>query len=271
MPRSAAARRALGAARAIVLITHTPWVRGRSTRSAFLVHARRAPDLRRMLLRRSFADPDAPCGPPAVRTARRPPAVGPRVRPFPSRSVDELVRRPAPSRRPSLTWRSRSISDRGQACCTAAQFRWRSCWRWYCSSSPPFSSTIRSSSRPLTILRCCSPPAPHVPFPNLWRLRWIIAPGVPSFTLGIWAVFYPGTRQAEAGPTPRQWVVSVSAWPLKARDLSLTAGPASSLATTTRSRKFAFALTPPRRCPNRAGFVITLAFRLVPCVVSIRR
>ena len=108
---------------------------------------------------------------------------------------------------------------------------------------------------PLTILVLLATGAARA-FPNLWRLRWIIAP-VFVFTLGIWAVFYPG-RASGAGHA-EAWRFGLG-MALKLETF-LTAGLLF-LATTT-VEEFAFALTR-LGVPYRAGFVITLAFRLVP-------
>jgi energy-coupling factor transport system permease protein len=93
--------------------------------------------------------------------------------------------------------------------------------------------------------------------PNLWRLRWIIGP-VFVFTLVIWTLFYP---------------VPVSGTVARGEAFRFGLGMALKLETflatgllflaTTTVEEFAFALTR-MGLPYRAGFVLTLAFRLVP-------
>jgi len=91
---------------------------------------------------------------------------------------------------------------------------------------------------------------------NLWRLRWVIVP-VFVFTLGIWAFFYPG-RATGADPF-EAWRFGLG-MALKLETF-LAAGLLFLAVTTVE--EFAFALTR-LGVPYRVGFVVTLAFRLVP-------
>ena len=93
-------------------------------------------------------------------------------------------------------------------------------------------------------------------FANLWRLRWIVAP-VFVFTLLIWAFFYPG-RGAGADPT-EAWRFGLG---MALKLETFLAAGLLFLATTT-VEEFAYALTR-LGVPYRVGFVVTLAFRLVP-------
>lgn len=94
-------------------------------------------------------------------------------------------------------------------------------------------------------------------FPNLWRLRWIVGP-VFVFTLAIWTLFYPAPT---AGAVARG-----DAWRF---GLGMACKLETFLATgllflaTTTVEEFAVALGA-LGVPYRAGFVVTLAFRLVP-------
>jgi energy-coupling factor transport system permease protein len=108
---------------------------------------------------------------------------------------------------------------------------------------------------PLTILVLVATGAAHA-FPNLWRLRWIIAP-VFVFTLGIWAFFYPG--RAAGADHVEAWRFGLG---MALKLETFLAAGLLFLATTT-VEEFAFALTR-LGVPYRAGFVVTLAFRLVP-------
>jgi energy-coupling factor transport system permease protein len=77
------------------------------------------------------------------------------------------------------------------------------------------------------------------------------------FTLGIWAIFYPG-RTAGAGHL-EAWRFGLG---MALKLETFLTGGLLFLATTT-VEEFAFALTR-LGVPYRAGFVVTLAFRLVP-------
>lgn len=94
-------------------------------------------------------------------------------------------------------------------------------------------------------------------FEVVWRLRWLIVP-IFVFTTVIWAVFYPAQA---AGTTSRADAVRFGlGMALKLESFLLTG--LLFLATTT-VEEFAFGLTR-LGVPYRAGFVLTLACRLVP-------
>jgi energy-coupling factor transport system permease protein len=94
-------------------------------------------------------------------------------------------------------------------------------------------------------------------FGTLWRLRWLIVP-IFVFTTVIWAVFYPAQT---AGAASRADAVRFGlGMALKLESFLLTG--LLFLATTT-VEEFAFGLTR-LGVPYRAGFVLTLACRLVP-------
>jgi len=90
---------------------------------------------------------------------------------------------------------------------------------------------------------------------NLWRLRWVIVP-VFVFTLAIWTFFYPA--RATADPS-EAWRFGLG-MALKLETF-LAAGLLFLAITTVE--EFAYALTR-LGVPYRVGFVVTLAFRLVP-------
>lgn len=94
-------------------------------------------------------------------------------------------------------------------------------------------------------------------FPNLWRLRWIVGP-VFVFTLVIWTLFYP----VPAGGTVSRAAAARFGLGMALKLETFLATGLLFLATTT-VEEFAFALTR-LGVPYRAGFVLTLAFRLVP-------
>jgi energy-coupling factor transport system permease protein len=108
---------------------------------------------------------------------------------------------------------------------------------------------------PLTAAVLVATAAAHA-FPNLWRLRWIVGP-VFVFTLAIWTLFYPAPTGAAAGPAAWRFGLGMA---LKLETFLATG--LLFLATTT-VEEFAFALRS-LGVPYRAGFVVTLAFRLVP-------
>ncbi len=109
---------------------------------------------------------------------------------------------------------------------------------------------------PLTLVVLAATAAAHA-FPNVWRLRWIVAP-VFVFTLAIWTLFYPAPAVGVA--------VRGDAWRF---GLGMALKLETFLATgllflaTTTVEEFAVALRS-FGVPYRAGFVVTLAFRLVP-------
>jgi len=109
---------------------------------------------------------------------------------------------------------------------------------------------------PLTVLVLGATAAAGA-FENLWRLRWIVVP-VFVFTLGIWTLFYPAPASG-VGARGEAWRFGLG-MALKL-ETSLAAGLLF-LATTT-VEEFALALRAVG-VPYRAGFVVTLAFRLVP-------
>jgi len=92
--------------------------------------------------------------------------------------------------------------------------------------------------------------------PNLWRLRWIIGP-VFVFTIAIWTLFYP----VQAGPVDRLEAFRFGLGMGFKLETFLMTGLLF-LATTT-VEEFAYALAR-LGLPYRVGFVLTLAFRLVP-------
>ncbi len=94
-------------------------------------------------------------------------------------------------------------------------------------------------------------------FENLRRLRWVILP-VFVFTLVIWSIFYPAPAN---GVVDRREAVRFGLGMALKLETFLAAGLLF-LATTT-VEEFAVALGR-IGVPYRAGFVITLAFRLVP-------
>jgi energy-coupling factor transport system permease protein len=93
--------------------------------------------------------------------------------------------------------------------------------------------------------------------PNLWRLRWIVVP-VFVFTLAIWALFYPVPA---SGVAARGEALRFGLGMALKLETFLAAGLLF-LATTT-VEEFAIALRA-LGVPYRVGFVVTLAFRLVP-------
>ncbi len=93
--------------------------------------------------------------------------------------------------------------------------------------------------------------------PVLWRMRWLMVP-VFVFTAIIWTLFYP---TAAGGPVDR-WVAFRYGLGMAFRLETFLATGFLFLATTT-IEEFAFALSR-LGVPYRAGFVLTLAFRLVP-------
>ncbi len=93
-------------------------------------------------------------------------------------------------------------------------------------------------------------------FANLWRLRWIVAP-VFFFTLVIWAVFYPA--RASGADHVEAWRFGLG----MALKLETFLATGLLFLATTTVEEFAFALTR-LGVPYRVGFVVTLAFRLVP-------
>jgi len=93
--------------------------------------------------------------------------------------------------------------------------------------------------------------------PNLWRLRWLIAP-VFVFTLVIWTIFYPAAP-GSAAPHREAFRFGLG----MALKLETFLATGLLFLGTTTVEEFAFALTR-LGVPYRAGFVITLAFRLVP-------
>jgi energy-coupling factor transport system permease protein len=109
---------------------------------------------------------------------------------------------------------------------------------------------------PLTVAVLAATIAAHA-YATLWRLRWVVVP-VFVFTLVIWTLFYP---------VPAGGVVA------RGEALRFGLGMALKLETflvtgllflaTTTVEEFAVALRS-FGVPYRAGFVITLAFRLVP-------
>jgi len=93
--------------------------------------------------------------------------------------------------------------------------------------------------------------------PNLWRLRWIVGP-VFVFTLVIWTLFYP----VPAGGAVARGEAFRFGFGMALKLETFLATGLLFLATTS-VEEFAFALTR-FGLPYRAGFVLTLAFRLVP-------
>ncbi|MCC6847703.1 MAG: energy-coupling factor transporter transmembrane protein EcfT [Deltaproteobacteria bacterium] len=91
----------------------------------------------------------------------------------------------------------------------------------------------------------------------LHQMRWLLLP-VFVFTTIIWTVFYPATAD---GPVDR-WVAFRYGLGMALRLETFLATGFVFLATTT-IEEFAFALSR-LGVPYRAGFVLTLAFRLVP-------
>jgi len=94
-------------------------------------------------------------------------------------------------------------------------------------------------------------------FENLRRLRWVIVP-VFVFTLVIWSIFYPAPA---GGVVDRREAIRFGLGMALKLETFLATGLLF-LATTT-VEEFAVALTR-IGVPYRAGFVVTLAFRLVP-------
>ncbi len=108
---------------------------------------------------------------------------------------------------------------------------------------------------PLTLLVLAATAAAGA-FGNLWRLRWIVIP-VFVFTLAIWTLFYPA---------PAGGVVRGEAWRFglgMALKLETFLAAGLLFLATTTVEEFALALGAVG-VPYRAGFVVTLAFRLVP-------
>jgi energy-coupling factor transport system permease protein len=93
--------------------------------------------------------------------------------------------------------------------------------------------------------------------PVLYRMRWLMIP-VFVFTTIIWTIFYPATAD---GPVDR-WVALRYGLGMALRLETFLATGFVFLATTT-IEEFAFALAR-LGVPYRVGFVLTLAFRLVP-------
>lgn len=94
-------------------------------------------------------------------------------------------------------------------------------------------------------------------WPVLHRMRWLMIP-VFVFTTIIWTIFYPATAE---GPVDR-WVAFRYGLGMALRLETFLATGFLFLATTT-IEEFAFALARVG-VPYRVGFVLTLAFRLVP-------
>lgn len=94
-------------------------------------------------------------------------------------------------------------------------------------------------------------------FGNLYRLRWVIVPAF-VFTLVIWSLFYPAPPN---GVVDHAEAFRFGLGMALKLDTFLATGLLF-LATTT-VEEFAYALTR-LGVPYRAGFVVTLAFRLVP-------
>jgi energy-coupling factor transport system permease protein len=94
-------------------------------------------------------------------------------------------------------------------------------------------------------------------WPVLYRMRWLMIP-VFVFTTIIWTIFYPATAD---GPVDR-WVALRYGLGMAFRLETFLATGFVFLATTT-IEEFAFALAR-LGLPYRVGFVLTLAFRLVP-------
>jgi energy-coupling factor transport system permease protein len=94
-------------------------------------------------------------------------------------------------------------------------------------------------------------------FPVLYRMRWLMIP-VFFFTIAIWTVFYP---TAAGAPVDRVVALRFGIGMACKLETFLTAGFLF-LATTT-VEEFAYALAS-LGVPYRVGFVLTLAFRLVP-------
>jgi energy-coupling factor transport system permease protein len=93
--------------------------------------------------------------------------------------------------------------------------------------------------------------------PVLYRMRWLMIP-VFVFTTIIWTLFYPATAD---GPVDR-WIALRYGLGMALRLETFLATGFVFLATTT-IEEFAFALAR-LGVPYRVGFVLTLAFRLVP-------
>lgn len=93
--------------------------------------------------------------------------------------------------------------------------------------------------------------------PVLHRMRWLLLP-VFVFTTIIWTIFYP----APEGASVDRWVAFRYGLGMALRLETFLATGFLFLATTT-IEEFAFALSR-LGVPYRAGFVLTLAFRLVP-------
>ena len=93
--------------------------------------------------------------------------------------------------------------------------------------------------------------------PVLWRVRWLMLP-VFVFTTIIWTVFYP----APAG-VPIDRLVALRYGLGMALRLETFLSTGFLFLATTTIEEFAFALSR-LGVPYRAGFVLTLAFRLVP-------
>lgn len=94
-------------------------------------------------------------------------------------------------------------------------------------------------------------------WPVLYRMRWLMIP-VFVFTTVIWTLFYPATAD---GPVDR-WVAFRYGLGMAFRLETFLATGFVFLGTTT-IEEFAFALAR-LGVPYRVGFVLTLAFRLVP-------
>jgi energy-coupling factor transport system permease protein len=93
--------------------------------------------------------------------------------------------------------------------------------------------------------------------PVLYRMRWLMIP-VFFFTTAIWTVFYPS---ASGAPVDRLTALRFGVGMACKLETFLTTGFLF-LATTT-VEEFAYALAS-LGVPYRVGFVLTLAFRLVP-------
>lgn len=93
--------------------------------------------------------------------------------------------------------------------------------------------------------------------PVLHRMRWLMIP-VFVFTTLIWTVFYPA---APGAPVDRWLAVRYGLGMASRLEVYLASG--FLFLATTSIEEFAFALSR-LGVPYRAGFVLTLAFRLVP-------
>jgi energy-coupling factor transport system permease protein len=93
--------------------------------------------------------------------------------------------------------------------------------------------------------------------PVLHRMRWLMIP-VFVFTIVIWSIFYPAAPDA---PVDRWLAVRYGLGMACRLEVYLTSG--FLFLATTSIEEFAFALSR-LGVPYRVGFVLTLAFRLVP-------